>query len=288
MKPFKKSPTLAFLFISFFQIYSFGQNVAINTTGNNPDISAMLDIVSSDKGLLIPRVSLTSVTDNTTIASPATSLLVYNTNQNLTGDNADGSGYYYNAGTTTAPLWTKLSSIGVRWDDLRVTLDKGSNAATIDYISGNSGPQIWYFRDNQSVESMSFTVQLPHTWKEGSTIYPHIHWLPKGTGTGNVVWNLEYTWANYDATTPQVFPTITTNTLTATGPFTANTHNITALSAGNTGIDGTGKKISSILICRIWRNSSAVGDTYNNDAGLLFLDFHIQIDGSGSHQEYIK
>lgn len=290
MKKLVLNSKLGCIFFSLllFHFKSIAQNVAINTTGNNPDVSAMLDVVSSDKGLLIPRISLTSVTDNSTIASPATSLLVYNTNESLTGTNADGAGYYYNAGTPASPVWTKLSPLGLRWDDLRITLDKGSNAASLDYISGSSGPQIWFFRNNEGVEAMSFTVQLPHTWKEGTTIYPHIHWMPKGTGSGNVIWNLEYTWVNYDPVTPQVFPAITTSTVTATGPFTGNAHNITALTTGNIGIDGTGKKISSILICRIWRNSSVAGDTYNNDAGVMFLDFHIQIDGYGSHQEYIK
>jgi hypothetical protein len=33
------------------------QNVGINATGNAPNSSAMLDIESADKGLLIPRVS---------------------------------------------------------------------------------------------------------------------------------------------------------------------------------------------------------------------------------------
>ncbi len=280
-------PLTLFLFIISYT-HVFSQNVAINTTGNAPDVSAMLDIVSSSKGLLLPRVSLTSTTDAVTIATPATSLLVYNTNAALTGDNADGVGYYYNAGTSGSPVWTKLAPLGLRWDDLRVTLDKGSNSASLDYLSGSTGPQIWYFRNNGTEEAMSFTVQLPHGWKEGSTIYPHIHWIPKSTGSGNVEWNFEYSWANYDPVTPQVFPAITTSTVISTGAFTAKTHNITALTSGNTGIDGAGKKISSILICRIWRNSSDANDTYNADAGVLFLDFHIQIDGYGSHQEYIK
>lgn len=59
--------------------FSFGQNVGINITGNTPDASAGLDIDFGNKGLLIPRVALTSNTDVTTIASPTTSLQVYNT-----------------------------------------------------------------------------------------------------------------------------------------------------------------------------------------------------------------
>lgn len=283
--------TLISFFFSFNQLYS--QNVGINTTGNAPDVSAMLDIVSSSKGLLLPRVSLSSTTDASTISNPATSLLVYNTNASMTGTYADGVGYYYNAGTSGSPSWRKIAGSGdTRWDDLRVTLDNGSNAAQINTIPGITGPQLWYFRDGQGVEAMSFQVQLPHGWIEGTTIYPHLHWTPRGSNTsGNVEWNLDYSWQNYDASTPQVFPAVTTSTVVASpasGNFIQSAHYITALTASNAGISGTGKKISSILICRIWRNSANAADTYGEDAGVLFMDFHIQLDATGSRQEYIK
>ena len=281
------------LFALFLMKYLPAQNVAINTDGSDPDVSAMLDIVNSSKGLLLPRVALTSSTDASTIATPAVSLLVYNTNASITGSYGDGVGYYYNAGTSIAPSWRKLAMGGdIKWDDLRVTLDNGSNAAQINSIPGISGPQLWYFRYGQGVEAMSFQVQLPHTWVEGTTIYPHLHWTPGGSNvSGDVEWNLDYTCVNYDATTVQVFPAITTNSVVASpasGNFVQNGHYITALSTANAGIDGTGKKISSILICRLWRNSSTTGDTYNDDAGVLFLDFHIQIDGYGSRSTFVK
>lgn len=271
---------------------ALSQNVAINTTGNAPDASAMLDIVNSSKGMLIPRVSLTSTTDASTISNPATSLIVFNTNGAITGDNADSTGYYYNAGTSGSPNWVKLMEQAAKWDDLRINLDNGSNGATFDYLSGSSGPQIYYFRNSAPLDMMSFTVQLPHSWKQGTTIYPHLHWIPKTTAaTGNVEWNLDYSWANYDPTTPEIFPAITTTTVTATAPaggFTARAHTITALTTNNDGIDGAGKKISSILICRIWRKADNAADTYAYDAGVLYLDFHIQVDGWGSKTEYVK
>jgi hypothetical protein len=67
----------------------------INTLTPNP--SAALDIVSTNKGVLLPRMT---TTQKTAIANPATGLLVYDTTL---------MGIYQNIGTTTAPQWVPLS-----------------------------------------------------------------------------------------------------------------------------------------------------------------------------------
>ncbi|MDQ6479195.1 hypothetical protein [Dyadobacter sp. LHD-138] len=72
-------------------------NVGINTA--SPDASAVLDISSSNKGLLIPRLSQS---ERGGIQSPATGLLIFQT------DNTPG--FYYNAGTTATPAWTAVGA----------------------------------------------------------------------------------------------------------------------------------------------------------------------------------
>lgn len=98
---------LSVSFASFVQ-QAISQNVGINSTAANPDNSAMLDIVASDKGLLIPRVALTAANAAGPITSPATSLLIYNTATAGTTPNNVTPGYYYNSGTTGAPSWVKF------------------------------------------------------------------------------------------------------------------------------------------------------------------------------------
>jgi hypothetical protein len=78
--------------------------VGIGTT--TPDVSAALDIRASNKGLLIPQVTLTSLSDATTIPTPGTGLLVFNRNAAISG----GVGFYYNAGPATAPRRTKRNT----------------------------------------------------------------------------------------------------------------------------------------------------------------------------------
>lgn len=64
--------------------------VGINTNGAAPHPSAMLDISSNSKGVLLPRVFLSNMFDTVTIPNPALSLLVFNINPNLEG----GRGFY--------------------------------------------------------------------------------------------------------------------------------------------------------------------------------------------------
>ena len=73
------------------------QNVGVGTTA--PDASAALDVVSSAKGALLPRLTALG---RGAIASPATGLIVFQT---------DGtSGFYYNSGTPLAPVWQRIAT----------------------------------------------------------------------------------------------------------------------------------------------------------------------------------
>jgi hypothetical protein len=73
------------------------QGIGIGTT--TPDPAAMLDITSTNKGMLIPRVALTGTTDVTTIPTPPASLMVYNTATAGSGSTAVAPGFYYYDGT---------------------------------------------------------------------------------------------------------------------------------------------------------------------------------------------
>lgn len=273
----KSTVTLVFIFSTMLISEKInGQNIGINSTGTSPDASAGLDVSYPDKGLLIPRVALTAANSASPIVSPATSLIIYNTATAGSVPNDVTPGYYFWDGSVWKKVCATNTTVNII-DDLRVTIDKGTNSAQLGSLTGIAGPEIWFFRNGSGVEAMSFTLQLPHNWKAGTTIYPHIHWVPKTSGAGNVQWNLDYTWADLNEATPATFPAVTTSSVIVTGPFTINQHLLSDLTAGNIGIDGTGKNYSSILICRIWRDSGLAGDTYNGDAGGLSIDFHISL-----------
>ncbi len=82
---------------------SFAQ-VGINTI--NPDASAVLDITSTNKGILGPRISLTSSTMQLGTAPNANGLLIYNTGPTIT------PGYYFWNGTEWR-VFNTSSSTGI-------------------------------------------------------------------------------------------------------------------------------------------------------------------------------
>jgi hypothetical protein len=72
------SASLVLLIISLSTDVTYGQNIGINADGSMPNANAMLDIKSSNKGLLIPRMDSISRK-----AIPATKgLMVYDTTTN--------------------------------------------------------------------------------------------------------------------------------------------------------------------------------------------------------------
>jgi len=85
------------IFLSSFTFAQIGIGTSI------PDQSSVLELSSSNKGFLPPRVGLTSATDATTIPTPANGLVVYNTNANFAS-----AGLYLNIGTSTLPDWRML------------------------------------------------------------------------------------------------------------------------------------------------------------------------------------
>lgn len=114
---------------------SFAQSVGINADGSAPNGSAMLDVKSTNKGMLIPQIALLSANDATTIATPATSLLVYNT-ATVAGITP---GYYYNAGTPGAPVWTRLISGVIDGSETKVSA--GTNV-TITGVGTAASPYV--------------------------------------------------------------------------------------------------------------------------------------------------
>ncbi len=172
----------------------------------------------------------------------------------------------------------------VVYDDLRVPLQN----TKINPL--NSEPAFENFADglfafafeatNADDESLHFVAQLPHAYKEGTNIVPHVHWMPSSTNAGDVVWELEYIWVNVNGTTPGS----TSVTVTDAGDGVALKQQKAIFAA----LDGTGKTISSVLTGRLTRLTSHIDDDFTGIAYGLEIDFHFEMNTIGSRQPLVK
>lgn len=107
--------TVILLVLSLFSALYLTAQVGINADNSAPDNSAMLDVKSTSKGMLVPRMT---AAERDQIADPATGLLIFCT---------DNNHYYTNKGTPADKNWVMVSS---QWI---------SNGSGIYYDNGKVG-----------------------------------------------------------------------------------------------------------------------------------------------------
>lgn len=127
-------------------------SVGIGT--NTPDESSALEIRSTNKGFLPPKLTLISDTDAVTISNPATGLTVYHFG--ITGLEA---GLYTNTGTPASPKWTKGSQ--------SVTNIEGSKVYKSVYRGRNVSPYDTSIRPNVVVPDMNLMFRFAATSGNG-------------------------------------------------------------------------------------------------------------------------
>ncbi|SIP86714.1 Head domain of trimeric autotransporter adhesin [Chryseobacterium sp. RU37D] len=113
----KLQSVLTFLLLINFN--SIHAQIGIGTS--TPNLSAMLDVSSNNKGVLLPSVALTSNIDNTTVPSPANGLIVWN---NGLGGLSE-TGFYY---------WNNL-----KWNMLSITSQINGSTSGWNLSGTNSG-----------------------------------------------------------------------------------------------------------------------------------------------------
>jgi hypothetical protein len=104
---------------------SVNAQVGINSDGTNPDASAMLDVKSTTKGILIPRMT---TTQRTAISNPTTGLIIYNNTTN-TFDYYNGVSWVI---VGTDNLGNHTATANVQTNGNYVSSDGTSNGIFID------------------------------------------------------------------------------------------------------------------------------------------------------------
>ncbi len=108
-------------FLVIFSTKLLSQNIGINTTGANPDNSAMLDVVSTTKGMLIPRMTKAQ---RNLIGTPADGLFVFQKDEDF--------GFYYFESTRN---WVK-GSLSAKAENVFAGEEDGWAITTGDFNTG--------------------------------------------------------------------------------------------------------------------------------------------------------
>lgn len=173
----------------------------------------------------------------------------------------------------------RLHGAATAWDDLLVELRESVTGQTLkpDWDATHLG---LLFPRLSTTEFVTFNFQMPHRWKEGSAVYPHVHFLQDQNLTPT--FKIDYRWVNIGAAVPDFTTGHTLGTIVGTETWTTGLLHRIVHNA--TGISGTGKTFGSLLQVKLYRDD----DTYVGDCIAVSFGLHFEIDSFGTSSEYAK
>jgi hypothetical protein len=187
------------------------------------------------------------------------------------------------AGIVTSMLRDDEHPVG--WDDVRSPAN-GIKVPTTNPATWSDAEVCWSF-SKSAINVVGGQLQMPHRWKEGSTISPHAHcFVPVTAAAPNntIRLVLRYKFVTIGEAVPAAW-TSDPVTVTVDGSL-ARKHVIFEFSD----ITEPSKKLSSMFIWELERTGNdAANDKYDDVMYLMEFDIHYQSDNNrGSQYEYQK
>lgn len=134
------------IFTTFTPFLSDAQSVGVGT--NTPNANAILDVNSTNKGLLIPRVALSATTSASPLGGFVAGMMVYNTATAGTSPNNVTPGFYLCSGTK----WEKVGAAG--WS---LSGNSGTNPTT-HFIGTTDDQDLVFKRNNIKAGALNFNL----------------------------------------------------------------------------------------------------------------------------------
>jgi len=168
------------------------------------------------------------------------------------------------------------------YDDLPFAVsiaNTGAAAPPLTNFGGTGTVKVPAFGGAATMMEIFGTVEILHWYKEGSDLYPHIHWAAGVTTAGSVKWGLEWWAANGNET-------FKSGNLFLTDPSIGIwKHNLVGFPSV---ISGQSLKIGAIFNVRLFRDPTDPADDLGGAAFFFQLAFHAEIDSFGSRGIFTK
>jgi hypothetical protein len=269
-------------------VNTFSGGIAIGTSANSDGDNALAigvnTTTNANNAVAIGEGTLATHVNSVQFGKDATSQFIDTFH---IGDPVSPMNLYV-SGDVTAPTYEGVDAtniFGDLWTDVPVSLTKSATGPTItgfvyEAIDTTTAGYAWHVPENPSNDPlMLFDIQLPHTYKAGTDIKPHLHWATEIDASSSVVVELTYSiWNVGDKVTPEAV-------LDATINFDATAFVEDIVSLGT--IPGANLRESSIITCELRRlTSSDAADIFLGDMIWLSFDFHAQMDKRGTIAEF--
>lgn len=156
------------LLTAMLALFAFIASAQVGVGTITPDASAQIDVQSTTKGALIPRML---DTERTAIVSPATGLLVYQTN--------GSAGFYYFDGATWQPLMFGVAASPAGFTATKASMTVSAN----DQLDGFT--QLYADGAGLNAAAGTYTVPATGTYRISATVnYSTTAALTVGLGPG--------------------------------------------------------------------------------------------------------
>lgn len=187
-----------------------------------------------------------------------------------------------------------ISRMEGRWDDLQGDISQGVGNTALTYDPFSDTPWYFYCMRHDQNDALSFRYQLPHRWKHGTSIFPHLHMLPLAdpASTEHVFFDGYYTWSQNDYFITPVPDLSGWTRFTLSVPINPGDINVQKYVDFGEVIPPSWAIESTIFLFYVRRSGTTTADSYTTskpgggtaqaNLGLLSADIHFRTDKNGS------
>jgi hypothetical protein len=164
------------------------------------------------------------------------------------------------------------------WADIVSELIIRDSPAAPISTAFRGGIYLWGFPHDDQREFFA-NFHIPHAWKPGTMLYPHVHFTTTSNASGVVRWAFEYTWARrHDSTGQITFPATSTIYVNFTIDANSAYEHFVCEAPQGSGIVGTDLEVDSMILMRCYRDCTDPADTFNEYALGITMDLHHEVD----------